>query len=357
MPIEFRCPHCDQRLQTPDGTQGRPTRCPACEKTLEVPWRTTSPDSSPPESGPPTLMNPPPVVDTGNPFQAPTTVSELPPDVGSGDLRAQKISAGQILNLTWEVLRNRLTDCLVFGLILVAVYFAGTLVNFILSMAFAVGGNQQPAQLVIQNIVLQIWGQVFGAITFGIGLRYALNLLRGATEPMRGAFDILPVLWRMILVQLVIGLVFLAVMMILLVPMMFIGFQGGDPPAALLIFFLVLLPVVFCLSIYVWTRFSLAMAFVVDRRMGVFESISESLHYTRGNVIAIFGAFMSISLIAMLFTLFTCLIGSVVAFPAIMITMALTYLLATGQPYTTGANQSDGGGSSPFAPSVDRFGE
>ena len=154
----------------------------------------------------------------------------------------------------------------------------------------------------------------------------------------------------------------IAVMMILLVPMMFIGFQGGDPPATLLIFFLVLLPVVFCLSVYVWTRFSLAMAFVVDRRMGVFESISESLHYTRGNVIAIFGAFMAISLIAMLFTLFTCLIGSVVAFPAIMITMALTYLLTTGQPYTTGATStgatpSDSGGSSPFAPPVDRLGE
>jgi hypothetical protein len=187
-----------------------------------------------------------------------------------------------------------------------------------------------------------------------------LNILRGAAEPIQGVFQILPVIWRLILVQLIIsliiGLIVFFLMIVILAPMAVFGFNGAQPPATFLVALVIVIPVAFCLVTYIWARLILAMAFVADRQMGVIESLSESLHYTRGNAVAIIGAFMVVSSLATFFALFTCMLGSVLAFPAVMISMALTYLLVTGQSFTTGRETYGSTADSPFAPTPDGSG-
>ncbi len=292
----------------------------------------------------------------------PTTVSEVPGTTGAGPLRPAKVTAGEILQLTWDTLTNRTKDCLLLGLILIALYIAGNSVSFVLSTLLGVaGGAEQPVVAVTINLLLYLWGQVFGAVVMGVALRYLLNLLRGSPEPMRGAFHILPVLWRLILVQIAIsliaGVIAGGLALICMLPLMIFGFNGQQPPVFLIGWFLILVPIVFCLVMYIWIRLSLAPALVIDRNLGVIDSLSESLRYTRGNVLGIFGGLFVVGLLAGLFALVTCMLGSVLGLPAVMLSIAVAYLLATGQFDSSPAGSFVSESGNPFAdPSGDDFG-
>ena len=176
------------------------------------------------------------------------------------------------MELTWETLTNRTKDCLLLGLILVALYIAGNSVSFVFSAILGVaGGAPQELLAVVVNLLLFLWGQVFGAVVMAIALRYLLKLLRGSSEPMRGAFDILPVLWRLVLVQIMIsliaGVIGGGVGMVFMIPLIFVGLNGQPPPAFLVGWLLIWVPIMFCLIMYVWIRFSLAPALIIDRNL------------------------------------------------------------------------------------------
>ena len=125
-----------------------------------------------------------------------------------------------------------------------------------------------------------------------VAIRVESASRRGRTDAR--AFHILPVIWRLILVQLIvsliIGVVVLVVLVLIFVPVAAVWFQSCRITCRDRCRFLDrdtagILPGRLRLG-----RFSIAMALVVDRQLGVTESLSESLYYTRGNVIAIFGA-------------------------------------------------------------------
>ncbi|WP_425615875.1 hypothetical protein NA78x_005807 [Anatilimnocola sp. NA78] len=67
MPIEFRCPNCDQQLRVPDAAAGKNAKCPKCASIVAVPGTAAAapPPAFPPES------KPTPSISPDRPFGAP----------------------------------------------------------------------------------------------------------------------------------------------------------------------------------------------------------------------------------------------------------------------------------------------
>ena len=365
MPVEFSCPRCQQRLRTPDGSQGKQTRCPNCAHPFEIPWL----DPGRPALGPPL----PTAEDTSwqdveNPFSAPATVSEVPVAADKEPLAHRQIFARDLLNWTWEIITTQLGRCLLLGLLMFAIYFAGYVVSFALSslagLLSGLGPNPQLQMVATVGLALGqfIWGQVYGAFLTAVSLRYALNLLRGQAEPMQGAFNILPLLLRVILVQLIIGLLAGVVVgvaaMLVAVPIAALVAVGQGHQLIPVLFAVTLVPLGILGWLYVWVRFSLALPLVVDRNLGVMQSLSESLRYSRGNVAAILGATVGVALLAGLFALVTFGIGIVLSMSAWVLFRGVVYLSVTGQQEATIPTSAlhpvsdrfdQGVGASPFA--------
>ena len=280
----------------------------------------------------------------------------------------RQVLARELLNWTWETVRTQLGRCLLLGLLMVAIYFGGYVVSVALSsltgLLSGLIANQQVQVIatVLLVVVQFVWGQVYGAFLAAVSLRYALNLLRGHTDPVQGVFDVLPLLLRVILVQLVIGLlagvVVAVAAMLVAIPVTVLGVAGQGPRLVPVLFMVTLIPLGLLAWLLVWVRFSLALPLVVDRNLGVMEALSESLRNTRGNTAAILGATLVVSVLAGMFALVTCGLGIMLSMPAWILLRGVVYLLVTGQqdahqdplPERTGASPfSSDAGASPFA--------
>ena len=290
---------------------------------------------------------------------APATVSQLPPSAGMRQMTPRRVFAGEILNLTWETLRTQLGQCLLLGLVIVATYFAGYVISLVLggltNLLSALGANAEVQMVATVGLALVqfVWGQVYGAFLAAVAVRYALNVLRGSAEPIQGVFDVLPLLLRVILVQLIISLLAAVVVgvaaMLMVFPLALVGFAGQNARLMPVLFLAVLAPLGLLGWILVWVRFSVALPLVLDRNLGVMEALSESLHYTRGNAAAILWATVAVSILSGMFTLVTCGLGLVLSMPAWVLFRGVVYLRVTGQLDGSQGPLPASRGGNPFA--------
>ena len=335
MPIEFDCPQCQNRLRVPDGSEGQTALCPKCSEQIIVPQQSDGEASSnPPSAGdeatPNPFANPPADSSESNPYASPTSTTEIPTEGSQASLTSSTISVNQVLTETWNGFTENLGAFLLLGVILLGMYVATSVVTVPISLAGQSTGDA--TIMVIAEILGGIISQFLGAFIAAVGFRYTLDVLSGSRSPFERAFKVFPFLLRIFFTNIVVGLlVFAGVLVIALPTVPLFMFLGAREEVLATVAVIVGLAV-FALYILIFTRLCLPLLFIIDRGQGVFDSISSSFTYTKGNAIAIFFSMLVIILAGMVLTLVTCGLGLIAVIPLMTTALCIIYRLVTGQP-------------------------
>jgi len=346
VPIDFPCPDCDKTLRVPDGAEGRQAQCPKCGHVVTVPG-----DSTP--AAPPTplkterdafadidVRRTATTGDEVNPYSAPSAVDQVE-DLTAVDpdrpLQYRKVAFSEALHHVWTILMDQLGTCVLAGLILFAVGMAaymglGTIafLGMILTSGFEAfeeaGPPPDPPMVVMIPLMIVFYTGFFlfyawlqaGMVAFFLGVA------RGNRPSFGAIFSGHPFILRM--------LAFNLLMALLSVPLSFCFVMPGialQEPAVTLVGMFAFYPTY--MVIYAAASV-VAPPLIVDRRMSVFASLAATVQYMPGNLIATVGVLLVVSVLGSFLLLFTCGIGWLVVFPAIVLTLNVLYLLVTGQP-------------------------
>ena len=340
MAIEFRCTKCNKLLRTADDTAGKHAKCPECGEILVIPAAGVSapPPMPTPAAGAGGFPPPPPSgptggspfgageqpqyqPDTGNPYQSPSPYAPLPAaPMGAGEIRPTIIDAGDVMSRAWGIFKDQLWMCvgaffvvwicdLAFG------YMTGSILGlFIPQPTFPFqNGNVPPQQFFVQmmqNYPRQmVAGQLNGLINllFTAWTFTGLNivLLKVAHGKQASIGDL---------------------------------FSGGKyyvPMLVTMLIFKIMTSVGFLLlivpGIIVYILFSQYAYLIIDRNMGIGDSLQMSLEITKGNRMTIF-LICLISIGLAILGAFAFCIGVFFAMPLIYLIWVVAYLSMTGQP-------------------------
>ena len=322
MPIEFDCPQCQNRLRVPDGSEGQKALCPKCSEQIIIPQQDEA-NSNP-------FVNPPADSSGTNPYASPTSTTEIPTEGAQASLTNSTFSVTHVLTETWNGFTENLGAFLLLGLLLVGMYVATSVVTVPISIAGQATG--EPTFIVIAEILAGIIGQFLGAFIAAVGFRYTLDVLSGSRSPFERAFKVLPFVLRIFFTNIVVGLLAFASVLVIALPILpfFFFLQGAEGMLAAVAIILGL--TVFALYIFIFTRLCLPLLFIIDRGQGVFDSISSSFTYTKGNALTIFFSMLIIGLAGTALTVVTCGLGLIAVIPLMTTALSIIYRLATGQP-------------------------
>jgi len=356
MPIEFRCTQCDRLLRTQDETAGKKAKCPECGAILTIPIPGTPPEpvgppqspavppspamGPPPDAGPPSPFGPiePPPGGPTSPFGPGAEPDAENPYASPADYTAgtsaqaaplrpivpTRIDAGDILARAWTIYKEQWLMCI--GAVLVVGilnYVVAQIANQLSAVAGALAGD--PVAFYVCIVLGWCTGQLF-ALWLNIGLAMLfLDVARGREASLgtlfRGGSCYLAVLLAGILVS----LINLGGLLLFIVP-----------------------GIIFALM------FSQFFYLIVDRNVGVIESLELSKQITYGNKLMIFVLWLlATALILLGFVM--CCIGVVFTAPLVSLMYAVAYLAMTGQPTgesryapQAAAPYAEGTGASPF---------
>ncbi len=335
MPIEFRCTKCSKLLRTPDETGGKQARCPQCGTILAIPVPAAAPATpapSPPTPAPAGLSRAALAPASANPYQSSTVTSPsagVTPAAGYG-----KLDVSDAFARAWAIFKPNIGRCIGIVLLFYLCYMGlfllfGAAIGFV---SFAVrpgaGGNAGgglPAifavagALYVVALLANMWflaGQTNFFLKVARGDRDAsVSLLFG------GSRWFLTVCGAGILVALAISLGWI----LCIVPGIIVGLM-----------------------------FSQFLFSIVDRDLGVLESLSESRRITSGNKGMLFVTFLIPSVIMMAASIAPNLalrplladhpffimgiqfgiqmVATVTVLPWFWVLLATCYLIMSGQP-------------------------
>ena len=307
MPIEFRCNQCGRLLRTGDETAGRQAKCPECGGLTAVP----EPGASPPEAGggespfgAGSPFGPPPgsVPYDENPYASPGEYAAPQLAVASGAIAPTIIDFGDVFGRTWTIFKQHWPICMgVFVLAQVVSQGFGFVVG---AVAGVIGvASRDPVVMDVASWTAQIASWLFST---WIGIGQAIFFLKTARGQPAGIGDI---------------------------------FNGGPyfitTVAAGILFALASgVGYLLCVipGVIIALMFSQYFYLIIDRNVGIIESLSLSAQITRGNKATIFAVLLVATLVGVLVILFTCLIGTLAVGPYWALLMAVVYLAITGQP-------------------------
>jgi phage FluMu protein Com len=319
MAIEFRCTKCNKLLRTADDTAGKHAKCPECGEILLIPSpastipplssggsATPPPQSPPPGGGNPFASGPQPQYqyepDSGNPYQSPNPFSPMPTtQAAPGEIRPTIIDLGDVMGRTWEIYKREWGTCLVLVLIIIGCNFGFSMVFGVANnIIVAVTRNQEIAALfsVFTNFILQIF-QAW--ITIG-QIRCFLRVARGQPVEYGEIFSGGPWLLRIIGASILYGLMVLGGVLLLIVPGIILALMFGQ---------------------YYYL--------IVDRDMGVMDSLKTAKQITDGNKLTLFLMALVCFGLTLAGLLVLC-VGVLAVAPYIALLQVMAYLTMTGQP-------------------------
>jgi len=361
MPIEFRCTQCDRLLRTQDETAGKKAKCPECGTILTIPTPGTSPEMGtsppvgpppspavppspasppPPGAGPPSPfgpIEPPPdgprspfglgaAPDAENPYASPAdyTMGAPAQAAAPGAIVPTRIDPGDILARAWTIYKDQWLMCI--GAVLI-VGILNWVVAQIASFSSAVIGplSGDPVVAYMCMILGMFASQLF-ALWLNIGLALLfLDVARGREPSLGDLFRGGPYYLTVLVATILVTLVYCAGLVLLIIP-----------------------GIIFALML------SQYFYLIVDRNVGIIESLELSKQITHGNKLMILVLWLlSVALVFAGFLM--CCVGVIFTAPLVSLMYAVAYLAMTGQP--TGDRQyhpqasapyADGTGASPF---------
>ncbi len=301
MPIEFRCPECGRLLRTPDDSAGRTAQCPACANTMAIP--------GPEEAGPPPFQQPP-AADAErdvNPYASPAVdaAPETPYAVQLGAIVPTRIDLPDIYSRTWRLFARHWETILPVLVAVMAMGFAGGVVATIIDELAALTGDRV--------VTIGVWwltllaSQAFSYWLYIGQTIFLLKVLRGQPASFTDIFTGGPYFWRVIG-----GTILFALVVV-------VGF-----------FFLIIPGIIASLMFFQYDYL------IIDRNVGVLESLQLSKRVMEGNKLT----FLAINLLAGLLTIavavLTCCMGLLVVGPFFALLHVVTYLAVTGQATADG---------------------
>ncbi len=306
MPIEFRCTRCNRLLRTNDGTEGKEARCPGCGAVVRIPAGIERPFARPAE----------PSEATANPYQPPSMAAILSDDAQvPGEFRPTRITVEDVLSRTWQIFKVQVLTCIaiVIGFYLLSGILTLPIVFVFLGVATALDGGQGQglpiwAIAVFAGLFLIFW---FVAMWLMLGMqRMMLKIARGrdvrVSDIWSAGYAVLPSIGAMLLTQ--------------------IAVMGG--------LLLCIVP-----GIIIGIMLSQSILLILDRRVGVIDSLRLSMQATEGNKVTLLVLWLLMMLIMPLIHLFTCGLGTIVAAPFQILLMVVAYLMMTGQNTASGTTQ------------------
>lgn len=311
MPIEFRCGQCGKLLRTPDDTAGKMAKCPECAAVvpIPIPGASAPPDSgagggftTPPPAGPPS-GGPPGMGPAVNPYQSPYapggTVSY---GVAPGGFAPTRIDLGDIFSRTWAIFTQQWGICLVALLVVmglnIGLHVATTIVELVVRTAtrsWELGFAMSLLSTVV-TFCFSTWLGAGQAIFF-------LKVARGEQAAVNDLFSGGPYFTTVL-------------------------------PATILFMLTILVGFVLCIipGVIFGLMFSQFLYLIVDRKVGVMDSLNLSKEVTDGNKLMLFAIQVVSGIGALLVVVFTCFLGIFAAAPFLAIMYAVIYLAMTGQP-------------------------
>ncbi len=314
MPIEFRCTQCDKLLRTPDDTAGKRAKCPSCGTVLPIPAAAATPPAAPaaPPAGASPFATGPAKVAPGspfgpgqppNPYESPTAATgagQVPPPPGG--FGPTKIDFGDIFDRTWKVFADQWAVCL--GAILVTLLLTGGAFGLVMGFAALVGEAMRAEAVAV--LIMIVGGVAVGIFSLWIGIGQSLFFLkvaRGQEANLSDLFSGGPYLATTLGASILFALIVVAGMILCYIP-----------------------GIIFALM------FSQYFYLILDRNVGVMESLSLSKEITEGNKLMLFAIQLVVQLAANVVIYGTCGLGILAVAPFMGLMNAVIYLAMTGQP-------------------------
>ncbi len=329
MPIEFRCSQCSKLLRTPDETAGKQAKCPECGSILTVPTPGAAspppvrpePASPPPASPPPgspfasqpspgmaagspfASEGPQPTGDPDNPYRSPGdyTAAGPRPGVSSGPFTPSIIEIGDIFGRTWDIFKDNWGMCLLAVIVVFVINMVVQgVVGVFATMVGAMAGDEVIA--VTASILGNLVSTLFSVwIAIGQSL-FFLKVARGQDAGLEDIFTGAPFFLTVLLASILFWLI------------MVVGFVA-----------LIIPGIIFSLM------FSQYYYLILDRNVGVMDSLSLSKEITTGNKLMLF-VIGIISTLLMIVAILPCGLGLLIAGPYFTLMYPVIYLTMTGQP-------------------------
>lgn len=302
MSIEFRCTSCGTLLRTGDDTAGKQAKCPNCGQILPVP--TPGAPSAGPTSVGPTVPPPPGIPPvSNNPYQSPGDYSAGMQSIGGppGTFAPTQIVLDDVFARAWAIYKDRLWSCVLIIAVLLGV-------NWGLSIATNLGVSlverafrHDTAIRVTTTVVLQV-----GVSAIGVWLAVAqtlifLKIARGQPADLGEVAQVGPYFVRALLAGLIIACAVGIGTMLCIVPGVILALMLSQT------YFL-----------------------IVDRDVGVLDSLRLSMEITNGNKLTLFGIYLIGGIIGGLGIL-ACGVGIVFTLAFMQLLFAVTYVVMTGQ--------------------------
>lgn len=345
MPIEFRCTQCNRLLRTGDETAGKKAKCPECGAIVTIPAPGAPAEAAGPPAGadapsPFAPIEPPPSAaatpfgpgaapDAENPYASPADYTLGAPayTAAPGAIVPTRIDAGDVLGRAWTIYKDQMLMC-IGGVLIVGIlnWLVGQIVNVGSTVVGELAGEQEVA--LAFSMLGSFAAQLF-ALWLNIGLKLLLlNIARGRTASLGHLFQGGPYFLTALVATILVFLINLAGLMLLIIP-----------------------GIIFALML------SQYLYLIVDRNVGIIESLELSRRITYGNKLTIFVIGLLATALVVL-GLLMCCVGVIFTGPLVSLMSAVAYLAMTGQPtadqqYYQSATPPYGGGtaSSPFGSS------
>jgi DNA-directed RNA polymerase subunit RPC12/RpoP len=303
MAIEFPCSRCGRQLRTSEENIGREAKCPECGSLTVIP-AVSGGMQAPAQQFTAAPSN--------NPFASPAIGGQFAQpqySAASGEVVPTKVSFSAPLNLTWEIFKANLGNCLIFGIMVLLVGLIGIGVT----LAITGGATLDPLGQIILLLVILVPSTFF---QIGV-IRCFIAMARRQDAPLSMIFSGAPWLARGLQYQLIFtGLSILQQLCL---------FTIGGAIANLLTF------IIGVVSFVLTLLFFLGMPLIVDRNMALGDALSTSMAAMSGNKLTLFLLGIVLFIALLLFFVVTLTVGAIAIIPYVALFHQVFYLLATGQ--------------------------
>jgi phage FluMu protein Com len=313
MSIEFRCTGCNKLLRTGDGTAGKQAKCPECGAIVTIPAAGTAPPAETPSQAPPSWAGgaespfapappKPAAFDAENPYAAPREYTASAPGYAPpGAFTPTIIDFGDVFSRTWTIFKVQ------WGMCLVVVILVGA-ITFVVNMA--VGGVCQVIGVAAGDPIIAVMFSLLGNVVttlfnvwIGIGeALYFLRIARGQKAEIGEIFAGGPHFFSILVASILVALIVLVGLILFIVP-----------------------GVIFALM------FSQYYYLILDRKVGIIESLNISKDITTGSKLTLFGIGM-VEIALVFLGILACCVGLLAVVPFITLLPPIIYLAMTGQP-------------------------
>ena len=348
MAISFFCTGCSNQLQVPDEVAGSKAKCPVCGTVMVVPEVVTAEEvTAYQESASQTApqgtgsayggagVSPQGANTYGYQYQ--NSYGRRPDSPFMPEMQPRRFSIGEVWDDTWFIFKSRLWP--IVGVVLLAMVInggAGMAEGMARGIAplFGVVGMAFYMAVLCARYVFQAW------IYAGLFV-YLLNMVSDRNPNINDLFLGFRYLLRYVGASILIACGGIAIFVVFSVPVagIFIaegnqfnqqGFENAGP-----IFWViggVIAAIgILCLAFYYLT-FVLWPLLLIDRNLGVMESLRMSAELMRGNRLNYFLMQFGVGLMAGLFALVTCFVGFFFAVPFMSLLTVVLYYHIAGLP-------------------------